>query len=64
VVVVDLDARKTINVHDLEIAVGQNNGVLVIHKHLVLTGFGKCPTLGILNITFKYLLEIISPIFG
>ena len=28
------------------------------------TGVGKCPFLGILNITFKYLLEIISPILG
>ena len=27
-------------------------------------GVGKCPFLGILNITFKYLLEIISPILG
>ena len=25
-------------------------------------GVGKCPTLGILNITFKYVLEIISPV--
>ena len=25
---------------------------------------GKCPLLGILNITFKYLLEIVSPIVG
>ena len=29
-----------------------------------IAGVGKCPILGILNITFKYLLEIISPIFG
>ena len=28
------------------------------------SGFGKCPIWGILNVTFKYLLEIISPIFG
>ena len=28
------------------------------------SGVGKCPFLGILNITFKYLLEIISPILG
>ena len=28
------------------------------------TWVGKCPFLGILNITFKYLLEIISPILG
>ena len=27
-------------------------------------GVGKCPILGILDITFKYLLEIISPILG
>ena len=30
----------------------------------VRSGVGKCPFLGILNITFKYLLEIISPILG
>ena len=30
----------------------------------VKTGVGKCPVLGILNITFKYLLVIISPIVG
>ena len=29
-----------------------------------LSGVGKCPSLGILNITLKYLLEIISPIVG
>ena len=29
-----------------------------------LTGLGKCPFLGILNITFKYLLDIISPVVG
>ena len=31
-----------------------------------IAGLGKCPILGILNITnfFKYLFEIISPIFG
>ena len=29
-----------------------------------VTGVGKCPFLGILNITFKYLLEIISPMVG
>ena len=37
------------------------------HTHQVpgaLAGVGKCPFLGILNITFKYLLEIISPILG
>ena len=28
------------------------------------TRVGKCPFLGILNITFNYLLEIISPIVG
>ena len=28
------------------------------------TGVGKCPFLGILSITFKYLLEILSPIVG
>ena len=28
------------------------------------TGVGKCPFFGILNITFKYLLDIISPIVG
>ena len=28
------------------------------------TGVGKCPFLGNLNITFKYLLDIISPIVG
>ena len=31
---------------------------------LCLPGVGKCPVLGILNITFKYLLVIISPIVG
>ena len=29
-----------------------------------VTGVGTCPFLRILNITFKYLLEIISPIVG
>ena len=29
-----------------------------------ISGVGKCPFLGILNITFKYLLDIISPIVG
>ena len=33
-------------------------------KNAGLTGVGKCPVLGILNITFKYLLVIISPIVG
>ena len=34
-------------------------------KHRSLTaGVVKCPILGILDITFKYLLEIISPILG
>ena len=28
------------------------------------TGLDKCPILGILNIAFKYLLKIISPLFG
>ena len=28
------------------------------------TGFGKCHILGIWNIIFNYLLEIISPVFG
>ena len=31
---------------------------------LTISGVGKCPVLGILNITFKYLLVIISPIVG
>ena len=31
---------------------------------LCSSGVGKCPILGILDITFKYLLEIISPILG
>ena len=35
-----------------------------IVNHYSWTGVGKCPSLGILNITFKYLLETISPIFG
>ena len=30
----------------------------------MLTGVGKCPFLGILNITFKYMLAIISPKVG
>ena len=30
----------------------------------IWTGVGKCPFLGILKITFKYMLEIISPIVG
>ena len=29
-----------------------------------ITGVGKCPFLGMLNITFKYLLEIVFPIVG
>ena len=37
----------------------------VIFSHKVSwTGVSKCPLLGILNITFKYLLDIISPILG
>ena len=36
----------------------------VVCHHASITGVGKCPFLGILNITFKYLLEFISPIVG
>ena len=36
----------------------------VYQKVAVNTGVGKCLFLGILNITFKYLLEFISPIVG
>ena len=40
--------------HDIDImGLGQN-----------IAGVGKCPFWGILNITFKYLFEIISPIVG
>ena len=39
-------------------------GLLPVTWQQPTTGVGKCPFLGILNITFKYLLEIISPIVG
>ena len=37
---------------------------ITISKAYLHTGFGTCPILGILNITSKCLLEIISPVFG
>ena len=36
----------------------------LVNSFVGYSGVGKCPILGILDITFKYLLEIISPILG
>ena len=47
-----------------EMAEAQDFFILMVKLNNHWSGVGKCPSLGILNITFKYLLEIISPIVG
>ena len=49
---------------DLLLRLGTCYGNLGGTSLVVYTGVGKCPLLGILNITFKYLLEMKYPLFS